>query len=289
MLNPSVSTGMQWYNNWASRKNKGLILKGDGTSGRVQDPEDQCVDFSCSKNEGNTVKFPGDGTIIMTGQHPRLYVNDLYKGAKTQRKAQNVEMTCYCKVVAAMIYTDSYTTFRLATRSNHDHTATCKRDGQGYASELFFDQNTCKTGGPRFRKEVCHPHYANSDIKNLAKGFDSHNSWLGMKFVLQNNKAGNVSLKCYWDKNQGSGGGAWTAVAPQVLVDTGTNWAVNTPKELDGIENDMNSGSSCRDAKIPKPYSAKITRAGYSSYLRTDGAKDVRFKWFSIREIAPLP
>jgi hypothetical protein len=286
---PDLSGGIQWYSTaWATGGKR--TIKGAGTNGRAADPKDKYMFFHAVKTDGNKVTIDGtSGSPIahMSGKNPRIYVNDLWKNS-TKRKFKNVECTAFAKMAKVNIGDGSYTTFRLNSRTNHHATAKCKRNAKGYGAEMFVVQNTLKPKDGRFRKELAHPHYANSKIANIPTTFDWKNNFLGMKFIVYNNKDGNVACKMYLNVTGGAGGSAGNWTLKQTLIDTGTNWAITDQKELNGIQNDINSGKDCIDAKPPgPPYREKVTRAGYSSYIRTDWAGDVQVKWASFREIIP--
>ena len=272
--------GIRWTNNWDNGHKR--TLKGKGTSKTDNtDPDDDMVFFHCVKKEGNVMTVDGAGTCKLTGRHPRVYVGDL------KRKFNNVEVTCYARFLKPMIEKGSeYTTFRLATRSNHHAITKCRCNGKGYAVECFINQKELTFKDSRFRKELIHPHYANGPFTSGLKGIDMKN-WLGMKFVLQTSlSTGDVVSKVYFDRTGGVNGGTWTLVG--TLKDTGTNWPIKDAKELKGIEGDIKKCKNCIDSKPVKPYAEKITRAGFCTYLRTDGVTDSQFRWFSAREIVPL-
>jgi hypothetical protein len=275
-------TGIQWYSNWGNGKKR--TLKGKGTSKTDnKDPNDSMSFFHCVGKQGNEMTIDGKGICRMKGEHPRLYVGDM------KNKFNNVEVTCYVLVKKCMIKSGSYTTFRLAGRSNHHATAKCKCNGKGYAAECFVNQSARTFKDSRFRKELLHPHYANKGFTSGHANLALHTNWFGMKFVLQTSTStGEVTSKCYTDVTNGAAGGTWVLKGTQ--VDNGTNWAITAAGELAGIASDI---ASCKKGCLDKkpagpPYQEKVTRPGYCCYLRTDFVSEICFKWFSAREIAPL-
>lgn len=274
-LFPDADTGIKWYSNWDNGVKRTVKSKGVTTGN--PDPNDPMVDLhSLSYSaEGNQMIVYGNGQAKLRGKHPRIYVNN-----RGQDKFKNVEMTCYAKFEKAIVQSESYTTFRLATRSNHQDSHKCPCNGKGYASEIFIRQDNLAFKDARFRKELIHPHYANAP---WAKQTWEMSKWLGMKFVCFTDKNNNVVNQTYLDFTDGINGGKWIKVGEK--VDSG-DWAITEDKELLNIESDISKcKDNCLDSKPVKPYNEKILRPGISSYLRTDFIHDCYFKKFSVREI----
>ncbi len=274
-LNESV--GLEWFSNWDNGHAR--TINSQGVSTRNQDPDDPMVDFHCLSysSEGNQFIVYGNGQAKLRGKHPRLYVNK----STHEPLWLNTEATIYGKFTKCIIQSGSYTTYRLASRSNHQDSYICQCNGKGYASEIFIRQDTLKFKDARFRKELIHPHYAN-------KYWTSQNwdmtKWLGLKFICKTDSNNNVISQTWLDKTDGLNGGNWIKTGE--FIDTGTNWAITESKELENIEKDISGCTSgCLDSKPVPPYNEKILRKGASCYLRTDFIQDSYFKKFSIREI----
>lgn len=270
------TAGLEWFSNWDNGVKR--IVNSAGIDKRNQDPNDSLVSLHCPSHssQGNQLIIYGNGQAKLRGQHPRLYVNN----PDSSPLWLNTEMTIYGKFTKCIIKPESYTTFRLASRSNHQAEYQCVCNGKGYAHELFIKQDTLTLKDSRFRKELVHPHYANQ-MTNASSGV-SMSTWIGQKFVCKTEK-NSVKLEAYIDLTNGLNGGDWKLIGS--FTDSGT-WAVTEPKELEGIEDSISRcNSDCLDSKPIKPYNEKILRKGASCYLRSDFIQDSYFKNFSIREI----
>ena len=272
-LNPSK--GFEWFSNWDNGVKR--TVNSEGVSVRNRDPSDAMVDFHCLSysTEGNQFIVYGNGQAKLRGKHPRLYINHVNQDPLWG----NIEMTIYGRFTKCIVEKGSYTTYRLAGRSNHQNTHKCKRDAKGYAAEIFIRQDTLMAKDARFRKELVHPHYANS---SFPVPIAAMSNWVGMKFICKTINEDQVLNQCFLDYSNGQNGGVWNKAGE--FVDTG-KWAITSSKELANIDEDINSGSGCIDTKPVKPYNEKVLRKGASCYLRTDYVQDCYFKNFSIRSI----
>lgn len=281
MLHPTAQNGIVWENNWDNAIKR--TVNSAGIDKRNSDPNDKMVSLHCPSHssQGNQLIVYGNGTAKLRGQHPRLYINK----ANWEPLWLNTEMTCYAQFIKPLVMSQSYTTFRLCSRSNHQGEYKCVCNGKGYAHEFNIYQNSMTIKDSRFRKELLHPHYANMKTA-AAKGFDAR-KWIGQKFICRNDAKDNVVIQAYVDYSDGYNGGDWKQIGQ--YIDEGVNWGITEDKELQGIEKDClkcKGDSDCVDPAPAKPYNEKITRKGASCYLRTDFVSDCYFKKFSIREIA---
>lgn len=288
-LNPTKAGGLEWFCNWSNGKKR--TVKSQGMSQRNGDKYDSMFSLHCPsyKQQQNVIEIGGKGRATLRGQHPRIYICKK-DGSPVWG---DVEITCYSKIIKT--YPDgvdpevpagkTYTTFRLAARSNHHLEYKCICNGMGYNSEFFIG------GNARLRKELMHhgpglSHYANAAGTHVVYPLGE---WVGHKFIVKtlSESPPKVLLQTFVDNTNGGHGGVWTKAME--YVDDG-NWAI-TGSELKGIEADITSCTGdigCVDGPPcpPKgPYNKVIVRQGGSCYLRTDWVKDSVWKNFSIREI----
>jgi hypothetical protein len=291
-LFPTV--GAEWTSNWDNGKER--ELKNMSSNGRKKpflDPYDNWVDLHCHsyKEEKNWASIDGNGVMKLLGPHPRLHI---HKPLDQKNLAiwKNTEMTCYAYVPSQGAFMSGYyppgsSTFQTATNSQFDlrtrsihhleHLGRC--NGLSYISTI----NLMKSFHA-FRKEIVHGYYANQPGTRFIMPKDK---WWGQKFICRDyDNDTKVKLEKYL--NLDGDKVTWTKVGEK--LDTGS-WAITDKADKDGAKKYIPTcKKKCIDKKPPgPPWNKIILRAGRGAYIRTDFSKDLRFKWFSIREIAPLP
>jgi predicted phosphodiesterase len=264
MLNPTKAGARTWFNKWGNGIARSW--QSGGTSIRNADPQDSESDLHCQEN--NSASVDGSGVFTMTGDAPRLYVND----PSRIKSWQNVEMTVYYMPVedlAGSIHVDC----RIAGRSNHQDEYQCAASGHGYAFEIKGD------GTRQLRKELIHPSYADNQVSGTSGS--PNLVWTGMKVVIKNiNSGADVSVTGYVDSTDGQNGGTWVQQIQK--IDAG-NWLMSDPTEQSTFDSASNGTGVCTK---PASRTVRLLEAAVSCYLRCDNTT-VKFKKFSIREINP--
>jgi len=295
MLNASV--GKQWYSVW----NSGSSRTYNGNSNLAVDPE-----LVMSGGDSVADIFGASGTrsgqMRIYGEVPRVYVRktdsrSVPPGISAADKWNNVEITFYA--YSAGDSGVGWAGLEAVAKTNHWPDEWQCTSG-GYGARMLFD------GRVDFEKELYHDPNTNFQAATISHYWTAAeggvggklplNRWIGFKFVARNIDAGNdgdwhndtqVRLELYKEMSIGNvvnppappGGGSWVLV--NSYTDTGN----------------LSSGTPCTHITSPDddPYGAAskpFTWPNYSVYLRTDGTTSSipqYYKWFSVREVAPIP
>jgi hypothetical protein len=209
-LYPTLAPGKYWLSTW----DNGTSRSFDWTS--PADPDDPWFDPNHSA-DGPSYHTEGTGVLdIGAGSgfsevSPRMYVHDPAGG-----QWRNVEITMYF-----MRRSDNNTAFAgmvSVARTNHGTTGpelTQICDTRGIGARMRND------GHVDFEKETRHPDnqtHSDTAVSGWGTGLPAQ-QWLGFKYVVYDNAAGNVVQKLYLDTTDGINGGTWNLLIS--LVDDG--------------------------------------------------------------------
>jgi hypothetical protein len=258
MLYPSAPNGLEWISSWDTAPRR--------FSGR--DPRDPWFD---ADHGDASYRVPGDGTLRISGELPRMYVHD----PALERQWRDVEVTMYFQRVsdAAVAWGGMVS----VARTNHGTTGDenkHKCDTRGIGARVRYD------GAVDFEKETNHPESEATARKTLWGGGMPFGIWLGYKHVVLDLPDGRVRQELWLDTAGGEGGGRWELI--NSFEDDGQGFG--------------NSASACRAGMLAHlPLRAVDTRDGSESgkpniavYFRSDGVgpEGLVYKWGSVREIA---
>jgi hypothetical protein len=296
----NASVGKQWFNVWGNGSQRIYNTAGNLTV----DPE-----LALANGDQTATIFGNTGTrsgqMKLFGDYPRVYVrkNESFStppGISAADKWNNVEITFYAYSTG-----DSgvgWAGLEAVAKTNHwpdDWQCT----SAGYGARMLFD------GRVDFEKELYHSPNTNFEagsISNYWTGAEGSvggklplNRWIGFKFIARNIDAGNdgnwqndtqVKLELYKEMSIGN-------VTNPTPPANGGNWVLVTQYTDTGNLSIGDQYAPCTHTVSPDddPYGAvgkALTNPNYAVYLRTDGLSSSipqYYKWFSVREVAPIP
>lgn len=278
-LHPSPDQATAWYSKWSGGEPRVL--------GNQVDPEDPW--FDTDHGEGRYA-LDGKGVMTVTGNLPRMYVydptgarpspkGDMALGATETRPSpgglmpagasrlwHNVEITFYGMRVSEAEPV-GWAGLMAYARTDHRRDAdTCAT--RGYGARLLYD------GRADFEKETAHGKsngYVQAAMLRPWPGGGAmpRDVWIGYKFIVRDSEdGGSVKLELWMDLANGKDGGDWKLVTE--FLDQG-DWGKDADACTPGVD----------------PAQA-LTGPHPVVYLRNDGLGEMRLKWFSVREIAPI-
>jgi hypothetical protein len=266
---PSATSTLQehiWYAKWD-----------DGLTRILSKEQKDPLDGSFRLGSAGTpeVTINGNGIATVNGSSPRMYVFG---------KWTNMEITVYVMYSSP----EDLKSVSIHGRSNHH-----KDCGFGGYTVRFGGLGDEDGGISWIKKEPLHGIY--SDRVGSVDYSIPVNKWIGLKAIVRNiNDGGNkVSVEGYVDEmttgsrthvnDSGSinnSGGQWKKIL--YAVDDGTWPGMGQEKEDKGIVKEcIGKGDNLLPSDIHKPF----TKTTDAVWLRTNGAEDVKYKWFSVREI----
>jgi hypothetical protein len=252
-LHATLANGREWFSQWDNGHARSLKSQ--------VDPDDPEFDV----NHGDAVfTIDGKGVCLASGRTPRMYVYD----HQEKKMWSNVEITVYGMRVEET-KSVGYAGLMAYAKTNHTKDENIC-DDRGYGGRVTYD------GRADIEKEIAH-HMSNGGYLQAAEVHPWTNNgpmpkgvWIGYKFIARDLDHGTrVKLEIWRDMTDGKDGGKWALLTE--YTDQG-GWGVKAP--------------SCDGKTDP---AAILTGAHLSVYIRTDEVKDMRYKKFSVREIAPLP
>ena len=261
MIYPTNTLGQTWYAKWDDGTSRTL-----GTN--QKDPLDNS--FRLGRAGAPKVTIDGKGIAIVTGKSPRMHIFG---------KWTNVEITLY----VMYSFPDQLKSLSIHGRSNHH-----KDCGFGGYAVTFGGINN---EGSWIRKEPVHGIY--SDRIGSVDYSLPVNKWIGLKTIIRNIDGGKkVSIEGYVDDETGminssgshrvnvsSGGGQWKKIVQ--AIDDG-KWG--------GMGEDVQDKQRMKECtgkgdNIPPDIYKPFTKTTEAIYIRTNDAQNVKYKWFSVREI----
>jgi hypothetical protein len=229
----------------------------------ITDRADDNDPLGISGIRGNgTLDVTGTGELVMGGSDPRIYV---YEGEEGPWR--DIEVTVYYQRVEDE--GTAYAGLVVGVRSGPDgHTSATPCDAHTYYARLRHD------GAIDFEKELEHPASATQSRIDPEEvwppdGELPTGQWIGWKFVIYNLTASSVQLEAYRDLTEGQDGGDWQLM--NETVDDG-GWSVET---------------NCAEHSPTGGESDLVVVDGGAVLVRNTDITEARYRWMSIREIAP--
>ncbi len=250
---PSSPGGGLWTSeHWASGGKYDITSRIDGHDPRA----------SSGRRGSGKLTATGTGELIMSGAQPRLYVYATQPGLW-----RDVEVTVYYQRVA-----DDNTAWAglvIGTRAGREGHATMPCDAHTYYSRLRHD------GMTDFAKELMHPSSTPRGSVAASTLWPSTGAlpigtWIGWKFAVYTLADGaTVRLESYRDMSQGIDGGTWVLVND--TVDRG-EWLAPTDCAEHAPTRRLSPTTCLREGVV---------------FIRNTGIADARYRWITVREIAP--
>jgi hypothetical protein len=212
---------------------------------------------------------PGDGTLLITGRVPRMYIHD----PELHREWQNVEITVYFvrRSDAAVPWGGMIS----VARTNHGTTGdenVHKCDTRGLAARMRYD------GAIDFEKETNHPEsqaLGRTPYWSDGMPFDR---WIGYKHVVYDLPGSGVRQELFIDESGGEGGGHFRLI--DAIDDDGTRFGASASACRPGIASELALRAGARAG-------SESGKPNITVYFRSDevGRDGLAYKWASVREI----
>ena len=254
-LNPTISAGREWFSKWDNGQARTFTWGQDpydpefhGRGDGLYVVDGQGVLKAASTGDGGVRMYVYDEDYHDVGYDPNLF-----------KTWNNVEVTVYYMRVSdtGVAYAGMVAGAKIRHVPDSDLCGT-----RGYYGRFRHD------GGIDFDKEIRHPTSLPKAKGTKPWSVLPSNVWIGYKYIVRDIDNGtHVKLELWRDLTDGSNGGSWEKL--HEYVDTGGWGAGQTP-----------CASGVDPAQI-------MTGRNLSVFIRDDSVSDVRYKRWSIREIAP--
>lgn len=264
--------GREWFStSWLNKKKR--LIHGMLAGRDPYDPELQMLGVG-------TAILRGEGTMLLTGIKPRLYLYD----KRQEKRWLNTEITIYGQRIVER-WPIGFAGINVGARSNHQSIGRCPCNGATYMGRLTYDGRAC------FSKEIVHgARYGYTSerpipvVRNWWPGplrdMPTH-QWHGLKFICRTRNATNtVKFELWRDLTDGLNGGDWHKLVEYEDVGGWTNPSLTLAQ----------INKACSQGCVDKPSRVDpiFIRPGVSIFLRNDGLGTFYLKNFSSREINPI-
>jgi hypothetical protein len=253
-FNPTISGGREWFSKWDNGQARSFTWGQDpydpefhGRGDGSYTIDGQGVLKAASTGGGGVRMYVYDQNYQDTGYDPNLF-----------KTWNNVEVTVYYMRVSDLGVAHAGMVAGAKIRHVPDSDLCGTR---GYYGRFRHD------GGIDFDKEIRHPTSVPQARNPKPWSVLPSNVWIGYKYIVRDVDNGtHVKLELWRDLTDGANGGSWEKLYE--YVDTGLWGAGQTP-----------CASGVDPAQI-------MTGPNLSVFIRDDDVSDVRYKKWSIREIA---
>ena len=254
-LNPTISAGREWFSKWDNGQARTFTWGQDpydpefhGRGDGLYTIDGQGVLKAASTGGGGVRMYVYDQNYQDTGYDPSLF-----------KTWNNVEVTVYYMRVSdtGVPYAGMVAAAKIRHAPDSDLCGT-----RGYYGRFRHD------GGIDVEKEIRHPDSVAIASPTSPWSVLPSNVWIGYKYIARDVDNGtHVKLELWRDMTDGANGGTWEKLYEH--VDTG-GWGTGHTPCASGVD----------PAQI-------MTGPNLSVFMRDDSVSDVRYKRWSIREIAP--
>jgi hypothetical protein len=254
-FNPTISGGREWFSKWDNGQARSFTWGQDpydpefhGRGDGSYTIDGQGVLKAASTGGGGVRMYVYDQNYQETGYDPNLF-----------KTWNNVEVTVYYMRVSdlGVAYAGMVAGAKIRHVPDSDLCGT-----RGYYGRFRHD------GGIDFDKEIRHPTSVPQAKATKPWSVLPSNLWIGYKYIVRDVDNGtHVKLELWRDLTDGANGGSWEKLYE--YIDTGL-WGTGQTPCASGVD----------PAQI-------MTGPNLSVFIRDDDVSDVRYKKWSIREIAP--
>lgn len=277
---PTKASGREWFSNWTQN----MAKQWSGTCSI-----DPLLDFNNGSQYVEIATVNGDKELIISStdpdnNYPRIYIGN----AAVNDFWDNVEVTFYCKAVSLSDNICGWGGLEAVIKTTHypdGYNNNAENDNcRGYGGRITYD------GDADIEKELCHSPNRNARTSPVYPWGDGEylplNQWIGYKFIGTTCSNGTkVHLKLYIDtvSNGNPANQQWTLLKE-----------ITDEDNITSIWPSGQSNIAASSYRTGSPYVGKALCGSNRTtqkwvYIRTDGVREQRYKYMSIREIDPEP